>query len=110
MEARCPLTECTHVHTLAYEWDRGKAAANRFKHGIDFADAVTVFSDELTLTVEELSADEPRFVTMGSSATGQVLVVAYTWRGDRIRVISARAATARERRTYERARKNERRI
>jgi uncharacterized DUF497 family protein len=80
------------------------------KHGIDFADAVTVFSDELTLTVEELSTDEPRFVTMGSSATGQVLVVAYTWRGDRIRVISARTATARERRTYERARKNERRI
>lgn len=110
MEVCCPLTECTHVHTLAYEWNRGKAAANRLKHGIDFADAVTVFSDELALTVEELSADEPRFVTMGSSATGQVLVVAYTWRGDRMRVISARAATPQERRTYERARKNERRI
>jgi len=80
------------------------------KHGIDFADAVTVFSDELSLTAEELSADEPRFVTMGSSANGQVLVVVYTWRGNRIRVISARAATPHERRTYERARKNERRI
>jgi hypothetical protein len=99
------LTECTHVHTLAYQWDRGKAAANRLKHGIDFADAVTVFSDELAQTIEELSADEPRFVTMGLSAAAQVLVVVYTWRGDRIRVISARAATPRERRAYERTRK-----
>ncbi|MEO6196244.1 MAG: BrnT family toxin [Thermoanaerobaculia bacterium] len=95
---------------MAYEWDRGKAAANRLKHGIDFADAVTVFSDALALTVEELSADEPRFVTMGASAIGQVLVVAYTWRGNRIRMISARTAAPRERRTYERARKNEKRI
>lgn len=104
------MTECTDVHTLTYEWDRGKAAANRLKHGIDFADAVTVFSDELALTVEELSADEPRFVTMGANATGQVLVVVYTWRGNRIRTISTRAAAPQERRTYERARKNERRI
>jgi uncharacterized protein len=88
---------------MAYEWDRGKAAANRSKHGIDFADAVTVFSDELARTIDELSADEPRFVTMGASATGQILVVVYTWREDRIRVISARAATPRERRAYEEA-------
>ena len=88
---------------MAYEWDRGKAAANRLKHGIDFADAVTVFSDELARTIDELSADEPRFVTMGASATGQILVVVYTWREDRIRVISARAATPRERRAYEEA-------
>jgi hypothetical protein len=86
---------------MAYEWDRGKAAANRLKHGIDFADAVTVFSDELARTIEELSADEPRFVTMGMSATGPILVVAYAWRGDRIRVISAREATPQERRAYE---------
>jgi uncharacterized DUF497 family protein len=88
---------------MAYEWDRGKAATNRLKHGIDFADAVTVFSDELARTIDELSADEPRFVTMGASATGQILVVVYTWREDRIRVISARAATPHERRAYEEA-------
>lgn len=99
------LTECTNVHTMAYEWDRGKAAANRLKHGVDFADAATVFNDELAQTIEELSADEPRFVTMGSSATGQILVVVYTWRGDRIRVISARTATPHERRAYEGVRK-----
>lgn len=99
------MTECTNVHTLAYEWDRGKAAANRLKHGIDFAEAVTVFSDELARTIDELSADEPRFVTMGTSAAGPILVVAYTWREDRIRVISARAATPSERRAYEGTRK-----
>ncbi|HEY0557892.1 MAG TPA: BrnT family toxin [Thermoanaerobaculia bacterium] len=90
---------------MAYEWDRGKAAANRLKHGIDFAEAVTVFSDELARTIDELSADEPRFVTMGASAAGPILVVAYTWREDRIRVISARAATPSERRAYEGTRK-----
>ncbi len=98
------------MHTMIYEWDRGKAAANRLKHGIDFADAATIFGDELALTIEELSADEPRFVKMGTSAIGQVLVVVYTWRGDGIRLISARAATPRERRSYERARKNAQRI
>ena len=90
---------------MAYEWDRGKAAANRLKHGVDFAEAVTVFSDELARTIDELSADEPRFVTMGASAAGPILVVAYTWREDRIRVISARAATPHERRAYEGTRK-----
>jgi uncharacterized DUF497 family protein len=95
------LTECTHVHTLAYEWDRGKAAANRLKHGVDFADAVTVFSDPMARTIEELSGEEPRFASLGTNAAGQLLVVAYAWRDDRIRVISAREATPRERRAYE---------
>jgi hypothetical protein len=85
-----------------FEWDPRKASANRRKHGIDFADAVSVFEDELALTVrDEISAvDEPRFLTLGRDLLGRLLVVAYTWREERIRLISARRATATERRQY----------
>jgi uncharacterized DUF497 family protein len=90
---------------MNYDWDRGKAAANRLKHGVDFADAVAVFSDAMALTLEELSAEEQRFVTLGMNAMDQLLVVVYTWREDRIRVISARKAEPHERKAYERRRK-----
>jgi hypothetical protein len=85
-----------------FEWDGRKAMGNRRKHGVDFADATAVFEDEQALTVrDEISAvDEPRFLTMGRDALARVLVVAYTWRGDRIRLISARRATPGERRQY----------
>ena len=83
------------------EWDPEKAAANLRKHAIDFADAATVLHDELALTVSDDAADEPRFVTLGVDALGRTLVVAYTWRGDRPRLISARKATGRERRQLE---------
>lgn len=86
---------------MEFEWDPRKAAANLRKHGIDFADAVTVLYDELAITVPDDQADEDRFVTMGMDALGRVLVVVYTWRGDRARLISARQATKRERRQYE---------
>jgi uncharacterized DUF497 family protein len=90
---------------MSYQWDSQKAAANWEKHGVDFADAVGVFEDEWALTIkEEYIEDEQRFVTMGMDFLGRVLVVAYTYRGDTIRLISARAATKRERRTYERKR------
>lgn len=81
--------------------DGGKAAANRKKHGGDFADAVTALHDEMALTIRDESTDEERFVTMGTDALGRVVVLVYTWRGDRLRVISARKATSRERRYYE---------
>jgi uncharacterized protein len=83
-----------------FEWDPRKADANLRKHKVDFADAVSVFSDPLALTIPDESDNEPRFVTLGSDLLGRIIVVSYSWRGDRIRVISARKATARERSQY----------
>jgi len=86
----------------AFEWDSRKARANRRQHDVDFADATAVFEDEWGLTVaDEISpVDEQRYVTMGRDTLDRILVVAYTWRGDRIRMISARRATPHERRQY----------
>jgi uncharacterized protein len=84
-----------------YQWDKEKAKANFLKHGVSFADAVAVFSDDAALTIEDDGPDEQRFATIGMDAFGRVLVVAYTWRDEEIRVISARQATARERAQYE---------
>ena len=86
------------------QWDRQKADANRAKHGVDFADAATVLTDNLALTRPDDNPEEERFVTLGMDALGRVLVVAYTWHGDEIRLISARRATPSERRQYERRR------
>ncbi len=85
-----------------FEWDGRKAVVNRRKHGIEFADATAVFEDERALTVpDEITAvDETRMLTLGRDALGRVLVVAYTWRGDRLRPTSARRATPSERRQY----------
>jgi uncharacterized protein len=85
-----------------FEWDEEKAGANIRKHGVDFADAATVLTDENAITIPDPAADEEeRFVTLGTDALGRVLVVVYAWRQDRIRLISARRATRRERRVYE---------
>jgi uncharacterized DUF497 family protein len=87
---------------VSYEWDPAKARRNLQKHGVDLADAVAVFEDEYALTLEDPSSEEPRWVSVGLDHLGRVLVVVYTWRGDKIRLISARPATPRERRQYER--------
>ncbi|NEP56753.1 MAG: BrnT family toxin [Symploca sp. SIO2G7] len=86
---------------MAYQWNRDKAAKNLRKHGIDFADAVSVFSDDLAMTIFDERFDEERFVTIGLDALGRVLVVVYTLRGDEIRLISARKATRQERQQFE---------
>ncbi|MEH1945541.1 MAG: BrnT family toxin [Nostoc sp.] len=86
---------------MAYQWDRDKAAANLRKHGVDFADAVTVFSDDLAITITDERFDEERFITIGIDAFNRVLVVVYTWRNDEIRLISARQATRYEQKQYE---------
>ena len=87
------------------EWDAIKAAANIRKHGVDFADAATVLHDERAITIEDESAEgEVRWASVGVDALNRVLVVVYTWRGDRVRFISARRATRSERRQYERKR------
>lgn len=85
---------------MDYEWDPQKAIINFRKHGIDFADAVSVFADELALTLRDLYPGEERFITLGMDALERLLVVVYTWRGDHIRLISARKATRHERITY----------
>ncbi len=86
---------------MTYQWDNDKATANLRKHGIDFADAVSVFSDDLAITIPDERFDEERFITVGVDAFSRVLVVVYTWRGNEIRLISARKATRRERKQYE---------
>jgi uncharacterized DUF497 family protein len=84
------------------EWDPAKARANFTKHGVRFADAVTALEDDSALTIRDLSSeDEERWVTMGLEASGRLLLVVYTWRGARVRLISARQATPHERRQYE---------
>jgi len=92
------------VHTIiemAYQWNRDKATANLRNHGIDFADAISVFSDDLAITIPDERSDEERFITIGVDAFGRVLVVVYTLRDDEIRLISARKATRHERQQYE---------
>ena len=86
---------------MELEWDGRKAVANLRKHGVDFADAATVLHDDLAITVPDERSDEQRFVTIGMDALGRLLVVVYTWREDRVRIISARLATPRERGQYE---------
>ena len=86
---------------MVYQWSRDKAATNLRKHGVDFADAVSVFSDDLAITISDTRFDEERFVTLGLDAFGRALVVVYTLRGNEIRVISARKATRQERQQYE---------
>jgi hypothetical protein len=86
---------------MNYQWDDNKAKTNLKKHKVDFADAVTVFGDDLAVTVEDDNPDEERFVTIGVDALGRILVVVYTWRRESIRLISARKATKGERKEYE---------
>ena len=86
---------------MDYQWDEHKARTNLKKHKVDFAEAVTVFGDDLAITVADVTPDEERYVTIGTDALGRILVVVYTWRGESIRLISARKATKGERRAYE---------
>ncbi len=84
------------------EWDPDKAASNMQKHSVSFDEAKTVFDDPLFITVVDLehSQDEERYITIGMSDRGQLLLVAHADRGGLIRVISARKATKREERFY----------
>jgi len=88
---------------LEFEWDPDKAVANANKHGITFEEAASVFGDPLSLTAydPDHSQDEDRYITLGTSAEGRLLMISHTDRDDRIRIISARKATRRERKAYE---------
>lgn len=86
---------------LEFEWDPDKEAANRRKHGVDFATAARVFDDPRLLEAEDDRHDEPRWRIIGRvAATLLVLAVVYTERGACIRIISARPATRAEQRRY----------
>jgi uncharacterized DUF497 family protein len=87
------------------QWDAVKARSNLRKHGVDFADAAEVLADDAAITVPDTAPDEQRWITLGADPACEVLVVVYTWRGETIRLISARRATPRERRQYEEARR-----
>ena len=87
-----------------FEWNAPKAAENRRKHGVSFEDAVTAFADPLGVTVtdpDHSSPAERRYILIGRSARGRLLVVSHAERGAAIRIISARPATRREREQYE---------
>jgi uncharacterized DUF497 family protein len=85
------------------EWDPEKAASNLAKHGVNFHEAATVLDDPLSTTFPDPdhSIGEERYLTIGQSASGRILVVAHTDRGEAVRLITARPATPAERRFYE---------
>ena len=88
---------------LSFEWDESKARSNQARHGVGFEEASTVFSDPLSLTIPDAAHSqlEDRFIIVGNSHQGKLLVVIHTERGDNIRIISARRASRRERKDYE---------
>ncbi len=88
---------------MRFEWDSEKAANNLRRHRISFDEAATAFFDPLSMTVPDPdhSAGERRFITMGASSRGRLIVVAHTERGSTLRIISARLASASERKRYE---------
>jgi len=90
------MHNCTYNNYVEFEWDIKKALSNLKKHGIDFADAVSVLEDERAVTIPDEYYDEERFVTIGMDVLGRILVIVYAWRRDRIRLISARKATVKE--------------
>ncbi|MHB8404482.1 MAG: BrnT family toxin [Gammaproteobacteria bacterium] len=88
---------------LEFEWDAAKARANEAKHSVSFLEASEVFDDDYSSSVRDPdhSEAEDRYLIFGLSKTARYLVVSYTERSDRIRIISAREMTPRERRAYE---------
>jgi uncharacterized DUF497 family protein len=97
------LTSAVNTNGVIFNWDVRKATANLKKHGIDFREAATIFADPLSTTFpdQDHSEFEHRFLTVGQSIRGRILVVAHTEENDTIRIISAREATRREQSFYE---------
>ena len=88
---------------LQFEWDPNKAASNLRWHKVSFEEAATVFQDRLSVTVPDPdhSIEEDRWIIVGMSHRFRLLIVSHTERGNRIRIISARELTPRERKEYE---------
>jgi uncharacterized DUF497 family protein len=87
----------------SFEWDDEKAQSNLQKHGVSFPEASTAFADPLGAIFPdpEHSTDEDREIIVGQSERNRLLVVSFTERGENVRIISARAATTRERKNHE---------
>lgn len=90
---------------LTFEWDEEKDLSNQRKHGVSFDEAKTIFNDprSITITDEQHSDEEDRYIDMGISSRGRLIVVSYTERAPNIRIISCRKATKSERKAYEQA-------
>jgi uncharacterized protein len=88
---------------IDFEWDITKEKTNLRKHSVAFSEAATVFRNGLSITIydPDHSAEEDRYITIGTSMTGRPLMVAHTDRHDRTRIISARELTRKEREVYE---------
>jgi uncharacterized protein len=88
---------------MEFEWNKVKAKANSAKHGVSFAEAKTVFDDPFFVDFydPDHSDDEERYIIVGQSERGRLLVVSYTERNQKIRLISAREATRMEKVAYE---------
>ncbi len=93
-----------YTYTVEFEWDAGKAAGNEHKHGVGFMEASTCFWDPLQVAFydPDHSDEEDREIVIAHSAQERLLVVVYTFRGKKIRIISARQATRKEARDYAR--------
>jgi uncharacterized DUF497 family protein len=88
---------------MEFEWNKEKAAINLAKHGVSFEEAKTVFDDLLYVDFydPDHSTDEHRYLIIGASQHGRLLLISYTERDNKVRLISAREATRTERETYE---------
>lgn len=87
---------------MGFEWGPAKARSNLTKHGISFSDVETAFYDQKAISLPDPGASaEERFILVGMDALGTIVVVIYTYRGNSIRIISARKATKSERKSYE---------
>ncbi len=89
--------------SLTFEWNEKKADDNLRKHGVSFDEAKTVFNDPFSVTIydPDHSSDEQRYIDIGLSSKGRLIVVSYSERGETIRIISSREATKREQGEYE---------
>lgn len=91
------------METPEFEWDDEKAISNLKKHGVSFEEGATIFNDPLIASISDPdhSKEEERYVSVGISVQGRLLVVVHTEREERIRLIGCRKATGTERKAYE---------
>ena len=92
-----------YTGVVSFEWDPDKAATNVRKHGVQFSEALGVFSDDYAITINDDESDphEQRFVSLGMGVKERILVVVYCYSGENIRIISARTPGRPEREQYE---------
>ena len=94
------MYRCAYNIKVEIKWDSKKAISKLKKHGVDFADSVTVLEDERAITISEDYPDEERFITIGMDSFSRILVVVHTRRENWIRIISARKATTNDIKQY----------